>query len=279
MRVCGKEVAFMEDITVCVPNEGKQLMMETRDYGRVVRYPVKTHVVMSNEDIFALMDQYVAGRVKSDDYVFISEKVIAICQGRAYDIDELKPRRLARFLSRFVYQSPYGIGLGSPWTMELAIRDVGTFRILFAAFCSAVTKPFGRRGIFYKIAGMKARAIDGPCDCTIPPYNHFAKMAPAKPNQVAKSLSEHIGCGVVIIDANDLNVEVLGKSSRDISDSFCRQAFSDNPLGQSAQATPIAVVRRLDCADTPIVVVRQADCAGTPQYCQDKEATLKAFHI
>lgn len=71
-----KETMFMEDITVCTPNEGKSLMIETRDYGRV----------------------------KSDDYVFISEKVIAICQGRAYDIDELKPRRLAQFLSRFVYQ-------------------------------------------------------------------------------------------------------------------------------------------------------------------------------
>lgn len=262
-----KGSSFMKDITVCTPNEGKALVIETRDYGRVARYPIKTHVVMSNEDIFALMDRYVAGRVKSDDYVFISEKVIAICQGRAYDIDELKPRRLAWFLSRFVYQSPYGIGLGSPWTMELAIRDVGTVRILFAAVCSAVTKPFGRRGVFYKIAGMKARAIDGPCDCTIPPYNHFAKMAPAVPNQVAESLSKHIGCGVVIIDANDLNVEVLGKSSRDISDSFCRQAFHDNPLGQSAQSTPIAVVRRIDCADR------------LPQCQRDETATLKASRI
>lgn len=242
---------FREELAACEPNEGKTLVIETRDYGRVIRYPIKTHVVMSNEDMFALMDRYVTGKVQSDDYVFISEKVIAICQGRAYDIDELKPRRLAGFLSRFVYRSPYGIGLGSPWTMELAIRDVGTFRILLAAACAAITKPFGRRGIFYKIAGMKARAIDGPCPCTIPPYNHFAKMAPAMPNQVAKSLAAHIGCKVVIIDANDLNVEVLGKSSKDISESFCRQAFCDNPLGQSAQATPIAVVRRLDCADMP----------------------------
>lgn len=257
----------MGEIAACMPNEGKELVIETRDYGRVIRYPVKTHVVMSKEDMFALMDRYVTGRVKGDDYVFVSEKVIAICQGRAYDIDELKPRRLARFLSRFVYRSPYGIGLGSPWTMELAIRDVGTVRILFAALCSAVAKPFGKRGIFYKIAGMKARAIDGPCDCTIPPYNHFAKMAPAIPNQVAKSLAEHIGCGVVIIDANDLNVEVLGKSSKDISDSFCRQAFADNPLGQSAQSTPIAVVRRIDRA------------AASPQCTQTEGAILRAFHI
>lgn len=236
----------MENITVCAPNEGKKLVIETQDYGRVARYPLKTHVVMSNEDMFALMDRYVAGKVEENDYVFISEKVIAICQGRAYDIDTLKPRRLACFLCKFVYHSPYGIGLGSPWTMELALRDVGTVRILLAALCSAVTKFFGMRGVFYKVAGVKARAIDGPCDCTIPPYNHYAKMAPARPNRTAEALARHIGCKVVIIDANDLNVEVLGRSSRTISAGFCRQVFGDNPLGQSAQQTPIAIVRKAE---------------------------------
>ena len=89
LRFLGKEVCFMENfrekLTACVPNEGKTLVIETRDYGKVIRYPVKTHVVMSNEDIFALMDRYVTGKVKSDDYVFISEKVIAICQGPVDD--------------------------------------------------------------------------------------------------------------------------------------------------------------------------------------------------
>lgn len=235
----------MTNIAACKPNEGKQIMIHTKDYGIIARYPIKTHVVMSNEDLFQLMDKYVVGKVCKEDYVFISEKLIAICQGRAFPIEEIHPRPLAKFLCKFVYRSPYGIGLGSPWTMELALRDAGTLKILAASVCSAITKVFGMRGVFYQIAGAKARAIDGPCDCTIPPYNHYAKMAPAKPNQVAKRLSSHIGCPVVIIDANDLNVEVLGKSSSHIRASFCKQAFEDNPLGQSSQSTPMAVVRMI----------------------------------
>lgn len=233
------------DITNALPNNGKNLCIKTEDYGFYARYPIKTHVVKCGEKINELIDKYVKGNVENSDYIFISEKVIAICQNRAFDIDSIDPRPLAKMLCKFVYKSPYGIGLGSPWTMELALRDVGTVRILLAAFCSAVTKPFGLRGVFYKVAGTGARAIDGPCDCTIPPYNHFAKMAPKEPDKVAKEIEKQIGCKVVIIDANDIGVEVLGRSDKAIDISFCKQAFRDNPLGQSSQSTPIAIVRRI----------------------------------
>lgn len=242
----GRVITMTKDVTKCRPNAGKEIVIQTPDYGKVARYPIQTHVVMSNEDIINLMDQYVTGNVRSDDYVFISEKVVAICQGRAFPIDEIRPRLLARILCRFVYRSPCGIGLGSPWTMELALRDVGTARILLAACWSALTKPFGVRGGFYKVAGPKARAVDGPCEYTIPPYNHYAKMAPARPDQVAEQIADHIGCGVVVIDANDIDIEVLGKSSAAIDREFCRQAFRDNPLGQSCQSTPVAVVRKVE---------------------------------
>lgn len=234
----------MSEILSFEANEGKNIKITTADYGTFSRYPVKTHVIMSGEKLNDIMDKYVVGNIQKDDYMFISEKVVAICQGRAFDIDDINPRPLAKLLCKFVYKSPYGIGLGSPWTMELALRDVGVPRMLFAAFCSAVTKPFGVRGVFYKVAGTKARAIDGPCDCTIPPYNHFAKLAPANPDKVAAELSDYIGAKVVIIDANDIGVEVLGRSTEEISIDFCKQAFKDNPLGQSAQSTPIAIVRK-----------------------------------
>lgn len=236
----------MADIANSTPNEGKNLEITTADYGKWLRFPIKTHVIMAEEKINDVMDKYVAGNIQDGDYMFISEKVIAITQGRAFDIDSIKVRPLAKLLCKFVYKSPYGIGLGSPWTMELALRDVGTPRILLAAFCSAVTKPFGKRGVFYKVAGTKARAIDGPCDCTIPPYNHFAKMAPENPDKVAAELAKKLSCKVVVIDANDIGVEVLGRSSEDIDITFCKQVFKDNPLGQSSQSTPIAIVRKAE---------------------------------
>ena len=152
---------------------------------------------------------------------------------------------MAKLLCKFVYKSPYGIGLGSPWTMELALRDVGTAKILFAAVCSALTKPFGVRGVFYKIAGTAARAIDGPCECTIPPYNHYAKLAPSDPDKAAYDIFKQTGCKTVVIDANDIGVEVLGRSHEDIDIQFCKQVFCDNPLGQSSQSTPFAIVRKI----------------------------------
>ena len=231
------------DLTAFSPNDGKARAIDTA-FGTFDRYPIHTHVIMRGEDLDALMQQYAPTPLQKGDYLFISEKIVAICQGRAWDISEIHPSWLAKLLCRFVYRSPFGIGLGSPWTMQLAIEEVGVPRLLFAAACSALTKPFGIRGVFYRIAGTDARAIDGPCDCTIPPYNHYAKKAPKDPDRVAKRLSGLLGCRVVIIDANDIGVEVLGKSSENIPTLFCKQVFRDNPLGQSSESTPLALVRR-----------------------------------
>ena len=227
------------------PNESKSLERQT-DFGTFNRYPIKTHVIMDTDVLTDVLDKYVKDYVEPDDYVFMSEKIVAITQGRAFPVDQIKAGWWARTLSKFVYKTPYGIGLGMPCTMQLAIDELGLPRILFASFCSAVTKLFGIRGVFYRILGEKARAIDGPCDCTIPPYNHYAKLAPANPDKVAKELSEHLGCKFVVIDANDLGVEVLGRSDKSIPIDFCKQVFKDNPLDQSDQQTPVCIVRKIE---------------------------------
>ena len=130
--------------------------------------------------------------------------------------------------------------------MELAIREAGTARILIAAFATLVTKPFGIKGVFYKVVGNNINAIDGPCSYTLPPYNEYAKLGPTEPEKVAKNLSSELNHDVVIIDANDLGVAVLGTSSKDISDDFCKNVFKDNPLGQSVEQTPLCIVRKMD---------------------------------
>ena len=228
-----------------IPNEGKNLTIQTEDYGVYARYPVKTHVIMKEDKLPEVLDRYVREYLEEGDMIFISEKIVAITQGRAFPIKDIKPSRLAKFLVRFVYKSPYGIGLGSPWTMQLAIDEIGAPRILFAAVISAITKLFGVRGVFYRILGNKARAIDGPCEYTLPPYNEYAKLAPDRPDEVAAERKEHTGCEVVVIDANDIGVEVLGKSSDAVAVKMCKQIFGDNPLDQTDQQTPIAIVRKV----------------------------------
>ena len=224
-------------------NEGKKLAIEI-DGVSYLRIPVKTHVVMREDDLFEVLDKYTKDVRQPGDIIFVSEKVVAITQGRAFPISEIKPGWFARFLVKFVYKSPYGIGLGSPYTMQLAVEDVGVPRLLLGCAAALVTKPFGIRGVFYKVCGPRAYAIDGPCDCTIPPYNRYAKMAPKNPDKVARKLKEKLGNEVIVLDANDLNVDILGKSSKELDVKFLKALFKDNPLGQNSQQTPVAIVRK-----------------------------------
>ena len=225
------------------PNEGKQLVITTDD-GSFERYPVKTPIVKSGDNLVDLLNELVKPYLQDGDMIYMSEKILAISQGRAFPIDEIKPSRLAKFLVRFVYKSPYGIGLGSPWTMELAIRSVGRVKIIGAAIIAGIGKLFGKRGVFYNILGESVRAIDGPCDCTIPPYNHYAKMAPDKPDEAAKEFTEAMdGHNVIVVDANDIGVNILGKPSEDLTDEYLSKIFKDSPLGQGHEQTPLCIVR------------------------------------
>lgn len=226
------------------PNRNKELSIKV-GVKSFTRFPVKTHVITDKDNIIGVIKKYCQPYLGKDDLIFISEKIVAISQGRAFPIKDIKPSKLAKFLVRFVHKSPYGIGLGSPWTMELAIKEAGASRIIFAAIISAITKPFGAKGVFYKVVGKNINAIDGPCSYTLPPYNKYAKLGPRKPNDVARTIKKEIGVDAVIIDANDLGVSILGRSNSNISDEFCKNVFRDNPLGQSTEQTPIAIVRKV----------------------------------
>lgn len=231
--------------SVIAPNEGKSIRIAYAG-SQYARLPIRTHVVMKGDDVPGIAKKYVLPHMAEGDMLFVSERIVAISQGRAFPISEIRPSFLAKLLVKFVHKSPYGIGLGSMWTMELALREAGVPRMLFAAFASAVTKPFGMRGVFYKVVGNNINAIDGPCAYTLPPYNGYAKLGPKDPGQAAQAISRAIGHPVVIIDANDLGVAILGKSDSDIPDEFCKAVFKDNPLGQSKEQTPLCIVRRID---------------------------------
>lgn len=210
----------------------------------IARYPIHTHVVTSEDAMLDLVRRYAVPYLRPADLLAISERIVAITQGRAFPIAEIVPSSWAKFLVRFVHKSKYGIGLGSPWTMELAIREAGLPRILFAAVVGAAAKVFGIRGMFYRVVGRNIHAIDGPCDYTLPPYNGYAKLGPKDPNGVAVRLAREVGVDVAIIDANDLGVNVLG-ASEGVDRAFVREAFCDNPLGQTREQTPMAIVRKV----------------------------------
>jgi hypothetical protein len=226
------------------PNEGRALHATL---GGVVyaRYPVRTHLVTSADtDAAAVVRRYVGALGDDLRLVAVSERMVAITQGRAYPIKDIRAGRLARLLERFVTRPGYGIGLGSAETMELAIREVGAPRILLAAAASAITRPFGVHGVFYRLAGPQAKAIDGPTSYTIPPYNQAATLGPKDPDGAARAIAAALDAPVAIIDANDAGCAVLG-ASPGVDRRFVERLFADNPLGQAREQTPICVVREV----------------------------------
>jgi asparagine synthase (glutamine-hydrolysing) len=207
------------------------------------RAPIRTKLFRPGDSLEAGVKEALADvALEAGDVVAVSEKAVAICQGRSFPVADVTPRPLARVLSRFVGRTASGIGLGIPETMELALREVGVTRILAASAASAVTKPFGKKGVFYRVAGPRVGAIDGPTRGTIPPYDGHAKMAPDDPDGVAHDLARALGVGVAIVDANDLGANVLGASPA-VDAAVVVSLFRDNPLGQGAQQTPIALLR------------------------------------
>ena len=165
---------------------------------------------------------------------------------RAIPMEEIHPRKLAYTLSKYVTKTPHGIGLGMPETMEYALRECGTLRILFAAFVSVIGKKvFRKKGWFYKVAGYKARSIDGPCHNTIPPYNHYVVLGPVNPDQVARDIKARIGFETCIVDINDLEGQILGVSSKALDKHLYARILKDNPLGQDDQQTPMGIIRKL----------------------------------
>jgi len=128
--------------------------------------------------------------------------------------------------------------------MECALRECGIPRILFAAFVSALSKLFGRKGDFYRIAGTKARSIDGPTSGTIPPFNRAVSLAPENPDGVSRTISEHFSCKAAVVDVNDLGGNILGVYPPEVEKDLLIEILSDNPLGQGTASTPVGIVRK-----------------------------------
>jgi asparagine synthase (glutamine-hydrolysing) len=259
-----------------VANPDKVLLTPDR---RWARYPLWMDLVRAGDDVpslaavraarfFTDVSDAPAAAAPADGsrwYLFCSEKMVAVAQGRSYFTWEIRPSWWARRLSRYVTRTPYGIGLGDPTTMHLAIGEVGLLRILAASAVSAAGKAVGKRGLFYRVAGARVAAIDGPTQYSAYPSNVSAKLAPADPVGVARQVSAAVRAtvpadvadrygGAAVIDANDLGCTVLGHDT-DRTGADLVAAFADNPLGQGREQTPLAVV----CALAPATAGRPGE--------------------
>jgi hypothetical protein len=233
-----------------IANPGKKLEIDV-DGVTYTRLPVRTRLLtMKDTDILPIIEDYVGPYLQSGDLIFVSEKALTVTQGRIVDLGDIKATKFARLLARNVgnnYGSNnfQGFGHGTALAMQLFLEEAGYPRLIFAAAVSALTRPFGIRGMFYRICGKRAKSVDCPMSFLILEYAHAAKLAPNDPNGAARRIRQRLGAETIILDANYRGAFSLGKSTRGISESFIQKLFRDNPLGQSDEMTPFCIVRKV----------------------------------
>jgi hypothetical protein len=208
------------------------------------RLPVRTHIIHIKEPLEPVMKQYVAPLIRDGDWIAVSEKFVTISQGRVIHHSVVRPGLLAKLIVKGVTKHADDVGYSDARKMQVAIMQAGWFRSFFAMIVGGFTRLFGRRGDFYRIAGHRISEIDGFNPATVKPFDEFAMLGPQDPALAADELAAMIGHPAVVIDANNINTEILGKSAGfPLDDDTTREILRDNPLGQGEEISPIVIVR------------------------------------
>lgn len=216
------------------------------DGARYERYAVNTHFIEEGENLACLLKKYVMPLYKSGDIVVIGEKAVSISENRTVKMEDLHLSFWAKALSKFASSGRQGDGVSEPHKMQLAINIKGLPCILFAAVCGGIARIFGKRGVFYKIAGREVAGLDGfYTHSAFPKYRTTAILKPKNPQIVCNNLYRELNISCMIADANDIDVELTAKSPDLINtpDSTLCEIIRDNPAGQDDELTPFIIIR------------------------------------
>ena len=216
-----------------------------------LRIPVRTRIITPEDRMSDIVREFALPYLKPGDILTISESPLAITQGRAVYVTDLKISLLARVLWKFVSKSPYGVGLRCVNSMQCAIDECGSWRIFVAACAGAFGKLLGKKGWFYIVAGRQAALIDADSTSPIPPYHLTVIKGPLNPEKEAQELFEKFGCPVAIMDINDIGGSWMIGASDGLSSQFMEKVMHDNPQGNEDELTPLCIVRRLYEKDLP----------------------------
>ena len=218
-----------------------------RDGRKYDRYAIQTHFVQRGEDQAELVRRYVAPLYREGDMLSFGAKVMAMCTNNVKTRDEVKPGLTAKILWRFAGINTTGVGMHEPYKLQLVIDMVGLPRVLLAGFVSAVTRPFGVKGLFYKICGHGVAGIDGfYFRSSFDRYKTLALINPEHPVELSNEIEKECGIPIVIMDANDIDQNQLGKCDDfPLTDDQIQDAMKDNPSGQGGELTPLILIRPL----------------------------------
>lgn len=218
-------------------------VVDNREY---LRIPIKTKVFNKGDDIGAIAADLIKEQKKDGDILVISSKVVAVTQGRAIPEKSIKIGLMAGIMWRFVRKVPYGIGLRSPATFQCAINECGHLRILAASVVGVFGKLLGRRGDFYRVAGMQAATIDAAHTCPIKPYDECVILGPLDPDKAAEDIKSKTGLESAVMDINDIGGSWVLGCSCGVDKTLLQNIMRDNPMGQKTEQTPICIVRKIE---------------------------------
>ncbi len=210
-----------------------------------LRNAIETHYIQIGEDYIEVIKKYVSDIYEEGDIISISEKIIGLCQKRVVYKKDVKVSKLAKFLSKFAMKSDAGVGVDNPYKMQFAIMLNGRMKVIFAAIAGGFCKLFGKRGVFYKIVGPEISGLDGFYGDVFEDYAEFGIRIPENSTGVCNEIYEKTGIKCMIVDANDFNVEILGKAdSIGYSEEELKGMIKDNPAGQAKTLTPLILIRK-----------------------------------
>ena len=225
-------------------NDGKSVEIEVD--GKIYRrHAIKTHFVKPGEDYIEFIKKYVSPIYEDGDLVSLSEKVIALCQNKVVRREDIKIGFWANFLSKFASRPKIATGFASEAIkVQYVINKIGLVRVLFASIASAVTKLFGKKGVFYKIIGQEISSLDCFDGYDYDYYKDIGIESPENPEGVCNEIKEKLGIDAIIVDANEMGQLLLGKSnSVKLSNDMLVELIRDNPAGNGTEGTPIVLIR------------------------------------
>ena len=222
----------LDEISHTNPEKPLTLTIDGREY---YRCPIRTKLVKVGDNLYQLVEEYVLPYFQEGDCVYISEKIVSLCQGDIIPKEDVKLSWTAKFLSKFASTNDSaGVGVHNVYKMQVAILLCGKPKVIFAALAAGVARLFGKRGVFYEITGPQVAGLDGFYSTYFEDYKNFGILSPKDPDKAAARVEAETGVHCCVADINDFGGEVLAVSPKSPMDkALLQKLLKDNPAGNA----------------------------------------------
>ncbi|CAI5534614.1 unnamed protein product [Closterium sp. Naga37s-1] len=167
---------------------------------------VPTHLLCHLDDPLLVLRRYAAPYLQPGDVVTIGETPLAIMQGRFRHPDSVRAGPVARWACRrFLPTSSLATACGMQVRVGVALIDVvGVVRVVVAVLLAALARVLLRQRVHH----------------------------PLRPQETVEGLSAKLGCGVAIVDVNDLKKVQILAASAGVDHGRLTTALLPNPAGE-----------------------------------------------